>query len=88
MKMAKHFWYLYPETVGLVFFDDSIDYNTKKQMVQPVKLVEEEQPVNEHTKKISVDLKTFKEKKFETFFFRKSPWPCLTQWIFHIIFLT
>ena len=41
-------------------------------MVQAVKHVE--QPVNdiEHTKKISVDLKTFKEKKFESFFSAKS----------------
>ena len=41
-------------------------------MVETVKLVEEEHPVNEHTRKISVDLETFKEKKFETFFSAKS----------------
>ncbi|KAK2713797.1 hypothetical protein QYM36_009621 [Artemia franciscana] len=53
MKMANHLWYLSPEKVGLAFFDNSIDYDTKKQMVEAVKLVEEEQ--------ISVDLRTFKE---------------------------
>ena len=76
MKMAN-LWYLSTKTVGLAFFDDSIDYDTKKQMVKAVKLVEEEQPVNGHTKKIYVDLKTFKEKKFETFFYQ-SPWPYFT----------
>ena len=40
-------------------------------MVEAVKLVEEEKPVNKYTKKIYVDLKTFKEKKFEIFFSAK-----------------
>ena len=40
MKMANHLWYLSPETVALGFFDDSIDYDTKKQMVEAIKLVE------------------------------------------------
>ena len=63
MKMANHLWYLSPETVGLAFFDDSIDYDTKKQMVVAVKLIEEEQPMNEHSKKISVDFKNIQRKE-------------------------
>ncbi|KAK2709688.1 hypothetical protein QYM36_013384 [Artemia franciscana] len=67
MKMANNLWYLSPETVGLAFFNDTIDYDTKKQMVEAVKLIEEEQPVNEHTRKISVDLKHLKKRNLEHF---------------------
>jgi hypothetical protein len=72
-KFSNHLWYLSPELVGLAFFDRTVTSATKRKMVNAMKNeINTESAQQDHTKRITVDLPTFTEKKFEDFFSAKS----------------
>ena len=72
-KFSNHLWYLSPELVGLAFFDRTVTSATKREMVNAIKNEINTEPAQQdHTKRITVDLPTFTEKKFEDFFSAKS----------------
>ena len=67
-KLAKHLWYLSESLVGLAFFDSQVNSSTKRLMVRAMK--EKSTPL--HSKKVTVILESFREKKLEDFVTMKS----------------
>jgi hypothetical protein len=77
LKFSNHLWYLSPELVCLAFFDSSVPSATKRLMVSAIRRKETDMELLEpaekdHTKRITVDLPSFMEKKFEDFVSEKS----------------
>lgn len=77
LKFSNHLWYLSPELVCLAFFDSSVPSATKRLMVSAIRRKETdiellEPAEKDHTKRITVDLPSFMEKKFEDFVSEKS----------------
>ena len=68
-KLAKHLWYFSESLVGLALFDSHVNSSTKRLMVRAMN----EQECNPlHTKKATVILKSFRNKKLEDFVTTKS----------------
>lgn len=69
-KFSNHLWYLSPELVGFAFFDNRVSSSTKKMMVSAMQMQNEEkqeQEMDNRTKRITVDLTTFRHKNLEDF---------------------
>ena len=67
-KFSHHLWYLSEELVGLAFFDAEVTHATKRLMVAALDLVGE----NEEASRAQVDIRTFKERRLESFVSRKA----------------
>ncbi|KAK2720673.1 hypothetical protein QYM36_004529 [Artemia franciscana] len=67
-KFSDHLWYLSPELVGLAFFNSCVSSSTKRLMVSAMQSEDEQ----EHTKRITIDLDSAKNKNLEHFVTAKS----------------
>ncbi|KAK2710529.1 hypothetical protein QYM36_011904 [Artemia franciscana] len=69
-KFSSHLWYLSPELVGLAFFDSRVNSSTKRLMVSAMQSEDDQE--QEHTKRITIDLDSAKNKNLEHFVTAKS----------------
>ncbi|KAK2705869.1 hypothetical protein QYM36_016024 [Artemia franciscana] len=69
-KFSGHLWYLSPELVGLAFFDSRVSSSTKRLMVSAMQSEDDQE--QEHTKRITIDLDSAKNKNLEHFVTAKS----------------
>jgi hypothetical protein len=68
-KFSKHLWNLSQELVGLAFFDSRVSSSTKRLMVSAI---QNEVHEFDHSKRLTVDLNSFKDKNLEDFVTAKS----------------
>src|SRR6218665_34892 len=64
-KFSDHLWQFSQELVGLAFFDSRVSSSTKRRMVSAMQ--NEEDQDQDHSKRITVDLDSFKGKNLEDF---------------------
>lgn len=57
LKFKNHLWYLNPEAVALSFFDDELEVEVKRKMVEALNTVEEDTTDRPTPKRIDVKLK-------------------------------
>lgn len=69
-KFSGNLWYLSPELVGLAFFDSRVSSSTKRLMVSAMQSEDDQE--QEHTKRITIDLDSAKNKNLEHFVTAKS----------------
>ncbi|KAK2703771.1 hypothetical protein QYM36_017903 [Artemia franciscana] len=69
-KFSGNLWYLSPELVGLAFFDSRVSSSTKRLMVSAMQSQDDQE--QEHTKRITIDLDSAKNKNLEHFVTAKS----------------
>ena len=69
-KFSNHLWYLSQELVSLAFFDSRVSSSTKRLMVSAMQ--NEEDQDQDHSKRITVALDSFKDKNLEDFVTSKS----------------
>ncbi|KAK2702108.1 hypothetical protein QYM36_019238 [Artemia franciscana] len=69
-KFSGNLWYLSPELVGLTFFDSHVSSSTKRLMVSAMQSEDDQE--QEHTKRITIDLDSAKNKNLEHFVTAKS----------------
>ncbi|KAK2716029.1 hypothetical protein QYM36_010561 [Artemia franciscana] len=69
-KFSGNLWYLSPELVGLALFDSRVSSSTKRLMVSAMQSEDDQE--QEHTKRITIDLDSAKNKNLEHFVTAKS----------------
>ncbi|KAK2703242.1 hypothetical protein QYM36_018259 [Artemia franciscana] len=69
-KFSGNLWYLSPKLVGLAFFNSHVSLSTKRLMVSTMQ--NEDDQEQEHTKRITIDLDSAKNKNLEHFVTAKS----------------
>ncbi|KAK2717035.1 hypothetical protein QYM36_007247 [Artemia franciscana] len=69
-KFSGNLWYLSPKLVGLAFFDSRVSSSTKRLMVSAMQSEDDQE--QEHTKRITIDLDSAKNKTLEHFVTAKS----------------
>jgi len=73
LKFSNHLWYLSQELVSLAFFDRRVSSSTKRLMVSAMQSEEnQDQDHSKESKRINVDLHSFKDKNLEDFVTAKS----------------
>jgi len=73
VKFSNHLWYLSQELVSLAFFDRRVSSSTKRLMVSAMQSEEnQDQDHSKESKRINVDLYSFKDKNLEDFVTAKS----------------
>ena len=83
-KLSNHLWYLSPELVGLAFFDCDVSSATKRSMIEALKMDDDQDEQHDHSKKATVDLKSFPGKNIQDFVIPRSM--KLFQMIFRMTF--